>query len=69
MGTLRLDELPSPPLDKSGWPWTEEPPKLSETMYDGSAWPRVGIITPAYNQGKFIEETIRSVLLSTVALL
>lgn len=55
-----LSELPSID-DKTGWPWNSE---TDATIYQkNQKWPKITVVIPSYNQGGFIEEAIRSILL------
>jgi glycosyltransferase involved in cell wall biosynthesis len=61
MNSPTLEQLPPSPADKNGWFWTEQ----SEQIYNSLDCPKITIVTPNYNYGQFLEETIRSVLLQS----
>ena len=52
-----VEELP--PSSRTGWPFDAKQPVPSGDVQ----WPRISIVVPSFEQGEYLEETLRSVLL------
>ncbi|MEP0945677.1 MULTISPECIES: glycosyltransferase family 2 protein [Cyanophyceae] len=59
-----IDPFANQALNKNyAWPWNYPTAQIPEGLPSGYKFPKISIITVTFNQGAFLEETIRSVLM------
>jgi cellulose synthase/poly-beta-1,6-N-acetylglucosamine synthase-like glycosyltransferase len=56
-------DLALPSSNKIGWPWDVDNSIDTNSSSIDLKYPKITVLTPNYNYGHYLEETIRSVLL------